>query len=228
MFHSKPSRSAPCPDTAPLSLPAPNAPSQGESAPNLARALGSWNDETLAEVAEATVALEAAWPPNHPTDEIEAKHADSEQTADQSSIETRTTAPARSWVKPLAVWAPRESRSAVRQRNPKSALDAAGATSVALAMRSDKRPEKRGAVLVTAELMGDPKPSYARAELRQDGGPQRAGWAGRLTEDGGRAAEMMLATFTRQRTPTRPAPPVSTGLRGAYLHPHLCRLAPPD
>ena len=45
-------------------------------------------------------------------------------------------------------------------------------------MRSDKRPEKRGAVLVTAQLMGDPKPSYARAEMRQDEGRSAPACAG--------------------------------------------------
>ncbi len=33
-----------------------------------------------------------------------------------------------------------------------------------------KRPEKCGVVLVTAGLMGDPKPNYLRAEFRQDEG----------------------------------------------------------
>jgi hypothetical protein len=114
---------APCPDTTPLSLPAPTAPRQGDGAPSPARPLGSWNDETLAEVAQATaratVELEAAWPPRHPVDEIEAEN--SEQTTNESSIETPTTAaPARSWVKPLGVWAPGAgARSAVRQRNAK-------------------------------------------------------------------------------------------------------------
>jgi hypothetical protein len=37
-------------------------------------------------------------------------------------------------------------------------------------VRPDKLPEKRGVFLVTAELMGDPKPDYVRAELRQDEG----------------------------------------------------------
>ena len=65
----------------------------------------------------------------------------------------------------------------VRQRNAKSALaDGAGVTGVALAMRPDKPPEKRGVVLVTAGLMGDPKLNYVRAELRQDeGGSARQG-----------------------------------------------------
>jgi hypothetical protein len=172
---------APCPDTTPLSLPAPTAPRQGDGAPSPARPLGSWNDETLAEVAQATaratVELEAAWPPRHPVDEIEAEN--SEQTTNESSIETPTTAaPARSWVKPLGVWAPGAgARSAVRQRNAKSARAAvARATGVALALRPDKPPEKRGVVLVTAGLMGDPKPNYVRVELRQDeGGTARVG-----------------------------------------------------
>jgi hypothetical protein len=150
-----PKLAAPCPDTAPLSLPAFSAPRQGDGAPNPARPLGPWNDETLAEVAQATaratVALEAAWPPRHTIDDIqqiEAELTHSEQTADESSNETPTTAaPARSWVKSLAVWAPGAgTRSAVRQRNAKSALaDGAGATGVALAMRPDKPPEKRAA-----------------------------------------------------------------------------------
>ena len=165
--------SPPCADTAPLSLPAPSAPRQGDGAPNPARTLGWWNDETQAEVAQATVALEAAWPPNHPADDIQQiEQTDSEQTANELSIESPTTAaPARSWVKPLTVWSPGGSRSAVRQRSAKSALAAgAGATGFALAMRPDKPPEKRGVVLVTVGLMGDPKPNYVRAELRQDEG----------------------------------------------------------
>ncbi len=203
MLHSEPSRvAASCADTAPLSLLAPSAPRQGDGAPTQARTLGWWNDETQAEVAQATaramVALEAAWPPNHPADDIqqiEAEQADSEQTANESSIETPTTAPARRWVKPLAVWAPGGSRSAVRQCNAKSELAAgAGAPGVAFAMRTDKPPVKSGVVLVTAELMGDPTPNHVRAELRQDEGPQRPGWAGRLSEDAGRAAETKLAT----------------------------------
>ena len=226
MFHSKPSRSAPCPDTAPLSLPAPNAPSQGESAPNLARALGSWNDETLAEVAEATVALEAAWPPNHPTDEIEAKHADSEQTADQSSIETRTTAPARSWVKPLAVWAPGRSRSAVRQRNPKSALDACRRDQCRPRDRSDKPPERRrrfgdgGADgRSEAQLCARRIAPGRRAAARRLGRTIDRGWRSRGRDDARHLYPPADANTT--------APPVSTGLRGAYLHPHLCRLPHP-
>jgi hypothetical protein len=173
MFYAKPSTgAASCDDTAPLSLPAPSAPDQGDGEPNPARTLGWWNDETLAEVAQATVALDAAWPPNHPADDIQQiEQADSEQTADEWSIEIPTFAPARSWVKPLAVWAPGWPRSVVRQRNAKSVLAAgAGATGIALAMRLDEPPEKRGVVLVTAELMGDPKPNYVRAELRQDEG----------------------------------------------------------
>jgi hypothetical protein len=118
----------------------------------------------------ATGALEAAWPLNHPADDIqplEAEEADSEQTADELSIETPTIA--RRWVKSLGVWAPGGSRSAVR--NTKSARAAgAGATGIALAMRLNEPPEKRGVVWVTAELMGDPKPNYVRAELRQDEG----------------------------------------------------------
>jgi hypothetical protein len=171
MFYSKPSGgAASCADTAPLSLPAPGAPYQGDSAPSRARRLGWWNDETLAEVALETVALEAAWPLNNPADDIqqiEAEQADSEQTADEWSIETPTIAPARSWVKSLAVWGRGGSRSAVRLRNAKSALAAgAGATGLALAMR----PDEPGVVWVTAKLMGDPKPNYVRAELRQDEG----------------------------------------------------------
>ena len=61
MFYAKPSRdAAPGADTAPLDLPAPSAPSQGDGAPNLARTFGWWNDETLAEVALATASLLAS------------------------------------------------------------------------------------------------------------------------------------------------------------------------
>ncbi len=133
-------------------------------------ALGLWNDETLAEVAQATaratVALEAAWPP-------EAEQAYSEQTADESSLETPTTAPARGWVKPLAVWAPegRDRRFANATRNRRLPLGSARPASPS-PCAPDKRPEKSGVVLVTAELMGDPTPNYVRSELRQDEGQQ--------------------------------------------------------
>jgi hypothetical protein len=175
MFYSKPSGgAASCADTAPLSPPAPSGPYRGDGARNPARAFGWWNDETLVEMALATAALEAAWPLNHPADELqqlEAEQADSEQTADEWSIETSTIAPARSWVKSLAVWAPGVSRSALRQRHAKSARAAgAGATGIAAAMRPGEPPEKRGVAWVTAKLMGDPTPDYVRAELRQDEG----------------------------------------------------------
>jgi hypothetical protein len=176
MFYSKPSGGAASYADAPLPLPAPGAPDQGDTAPDPAWTLDWWNDETLAELALATVALEAAWPPNYPADDIqqiEAEPAD-EQTADEWSIETPTIPPARTWVKSLAVWAPGGSRSAVRLRNARSALAAgAGATGV-LAMRPDEPPKKRGVVWVTAELMGDPHPNYVRAEWRQDEGHSAA------------------------------------------------------
>jgi hypothetical protein len=175
MFYAKPSSvAAACVDTATLSLPADSAPHQRDSAPNPV-----WNDEMMAEAARATAAPpEAAWPSNHPADDtqIEAEQADSEQTADESSIEAPTTAPAHSWVKPLAVSAQGGSLSAVRERNTESALAAADcATGVAIAVRLDRRPEKRGVVLVTAELMGDPNPDHVRTELREDEPEQRRG-----------------------------------------------------
>ncbi len=133
----------------------------------------------MAEVAQATVTPEAAWPSNHPADDTqqtEAEPADSEHTADELSIEALTTVPAHSWVKPLAVWVPGGSRSPFRQRNAELALAAGGgATGVAIAMRPDKRPEKRGVVLVTAELMGDPNPDHVRTELREDEPQMRPG-----------------------------------------------------
>jgi hypothetical protein len=173
MFYSKPSGGAASYADASLSLPAPAAPYQGGSATNPSPTLGWRNDATLAGVALATVALEATWPLNDPADDIqqiEAEQADSEQKADEWSIETPTTAPARNWVRSLAVWAPGASRSTLRQRNAKSALAAeAGAAGIAL-MRPDEPPGKRGGVWVTAGLMGDPKPDYVRAELREDEG----------------------------------------------------------
>ena len=132
----------------------------------------------MAEVAQATMAPEAEWPSNHPADDkqIEAEQGDSEQTAEESSIEAPTTAPAHSWVKPLAVSAPGGSLSAVREPNTESALAAADrATGVAIAVRLDRRPEKRGVVLVTAVLMGDPNPGHVRTELREDEPEQRRG-----------------------------------------------------
>jgi hypothetical protein len=196
MFYAKPSRVASsCVDTATLSLPAPSAPHQGDGAPNSA-----WNDEMIAEVAQATVAPGGAWRSNHPADDIqqrEDEQADSEQTADESSIEAPTTAPVHSWVKPLAVWAPGGSRSAVRQCNAGSALAAeGGATGVAIAMRPDKRPEKRGVVLVTAELMGDPNPDHVRTELRQDERQQRPG------SPAGQGREVNLLDAPRKAAPS--------------------------
>ena len=173
MLHSMPSGgAASCADTAPLSLPAPSPPDQGAGAPNPARTLGWWNDETLAEVALATVALEAAWPLNHPADDVrQIEQEDSEQTADEWSIETPTIAPARSWVKPLAVWVPegRDRRFASATRNRRLPLGPAQPTSPSL-FAPDKRPEKSGVILVTAELMGDPTRNYLRTEFRQDEG----------------------------------------------------------
>jgi hypothetical protein len=80
-------------------------------------------------------------------------------------------------VKSLAIWTPVGSRSTVRQRNAKSERNIrADATGAAVAMRPDEALEKCGLVLVTAELMGDPKPDHVRAELRQDeGGSASAG-----------------------------------------------------
>lgn len=127
-------------DTAPLSLPAPSAPCQGDSVPNPARTLGGCND--------------------------------SEQTADRGRTETPTIAPARSWVKPLRVWAPGaglDRRFASATRNRRLRLGPAQSASPSPCAQV-KLPEKRGVVLVTAELMGDPKPEYLRAELRQDEG----------------------------------------------------------
>ena len=174
MFYAKPSSvAAACVDTATLSLPADSAPHQGDGAPNPA-----WNDEMMAEAAQAAPPREAAWPSNHLAADIqiEAEQADSEQTADESSIEAPTTAPAHSWVKPLAVSAPGGSLSAVRERNTELALAAADcATGVAIAVRLDRRPEKRGVVLVTAELMGDPNPDHVRTELREDEPERRRG-----------------------------------------------------
>ncbi len=166
MFYAKPSTvSSSCVDTATLSLPAPGAPHRGDGAPNPA-----WNVEIMAEVAQATVVPEA-WPSNHPADDTqqtEAEPADSEHTADESSIEALTTVPAHSWVKPLAVWVPGGSRSPFRQRNAESALAAGGgATRVAIAMR--------GVVLVTAVVMGDPNPDHVRTELREDEPQMRPG-----------------------------------------------------
>ncbi len=97
----------------------------------------------------------------------------------------------------MAVRAAAGSLSAVRQRNAKSALAVrAGATGAAIAIRPDNPPERRNVVLVTAELMGDPKPNYVRAELRQDEGRSapvgqddlREGW-GSPTTMGGRLKE---------------------------------------
>jgi hypothetical protein len=176
MFYAKPSTvAAACVDTATLSLSAPNsAPHEGDGAPNPA-----WNDEMMAKAAQATMAPEAAWPSNHPADDTqqtEAEQAASEHTADESGIEAPTPAPAHSWVKPLAVWAPGGSRSAVRERNAGSPFAAAGrATGAAIVIHAEKRPEKRGVVLVTAMLMGDPNSDHMRTELRDDVPEQRRG-----------------------------------------------------
>ena len=135
MFYAKPSSAAAaCVDAAILSLPADSAPHQPDSAPNPV-----WNDETMAEAARAGPPPEAAWPSNHLAADIQidAEQADSEQTADESSIGAPTTAPAHLWAKPLAVLAPGGSRSAARQRNTDRRLPGGAAR---LASRSPYAP----------------------------------------------------------------------------------------
>ena len=118
------------------------------------------------------MALEAAWPPNHPTDEIEAEHADSEQTADQSSIESPNncgpSAQLGEAVGGLGGGGSRCRRFASATRNRRLMLPARPVSPSRCAPISGRRGVD--VVLVTAELMGDPKPGYVRAELRHDEG----------------------------------------------------------
>jgi hypothetical protein len=100
---------------------------------------------------------------------LEAEQAHSEQMADERSLETPTIAPAHGWVKPLAVWTPRglDRRFASATQNRRLPLEPARSASPSPCTQI-KPPERRGGVLVTAELMGDPKPNYVRTELRLD------------------------------------------------------------
>jgi hypothetical protein len=115
----------------------------------------------------------------------------------------------------LAIWTPVGSRSTVRQRNAKSERNTrAGATGAAVATRPDDPLKKRGVVLVTAALMGDPKPDHVRAELRQDeGGSAPAGQDERMEVARPRwrsppaiAATQLTGPAKVERAPPLPAP----------------------